>query len=88
MLDNCILPLQHRKIINPAFNLEQLKTLVPVVSQSCNDVMDKWDSMLSPTDGTCEVEVSPRLKNLTKEVIARAAFGSIATKKADKYLIF
>ncbi|KAI9083569.1 hypothetical protein K1719_034511 [Acacia pycnantha] len=27
---------KHRKIINPAFNLEQLKNLVPIFCQSCN----------------------------------------------------
>ncbi|XP_054816296.1 11-oxo-beta-amyrin 30-oxidase-like [Prosopis cineraria] len=67
---------RHRKIINPAFNLEKLKTLIPIACQSCNDMINKWENMLSPTDGTCEVDVCPWLKNLTKEVISRAAFGS------------
>lgn len=32
--------------------------------------------MLSQTDGTCEVDVFPWLKNLSKDVISKAAFGS------------
>ncbi|XP_028763757.1 cytochrome P450 716A67-like [Neltuma alba] len=67
---------KHRKIINPAFNLQQMKILLPIVCQSCNDMINKWENILSPTDGTCEVDVWPWLKNLTKEVISRAAFGS------------
>ncbi|XP_028796131.1 cytochrome P450 72A68-like [Neltuma alba] len=66
----------HRKIINPAFILEKLKTLIPITCQSCNEMINKWENMLSPTDGTCEVDVLPWLKGLTKEVISRAAFGS------------
>ncbi|XP_028796133.1 cytochrome P450 72A68-like [Neltuma alba] len=67
---------KHSKIVHPAFNLEHLKILIPIVCQSCNDMMNKWETMLSPADGTCEVDVWPCLKSLTKEVISRAAFGS------------
>ncbi|XP_028763685.1 11-oxo-beta-amyrin 30-oxidase-like [Neltuma alba] len=67
---------KHRKIVNPAFNLEHLKAVIPIVFQSCNDMMKKWENMLSPTDETCEVDLWPWLKNLTREVISRAAFGS------------
>ncbi|XP_028796132.1 cytochrome P450 716A67-like [Neltuma alba] len=66
----------HRKIINPAFSVEKLKTLIPIFSRSCNDMMNKWESLLSPTDGTCEVDVWPWLRDFTKDVISRAAFGS------------
>ncbi|KAL9297996.1 hypothetical protein ACSQ67_023892 [Phaseolus vulgaris] len=66
---------QHRKIINPAFNLEKLKNMLPAFFQSCNDVISVWMGMLS-SDGKCEIDVSPFLQKLTCDVISRTAFGS------------
>ncbi|XP_061369239.1 11-oxo-beta-amyrin 30-oxidase-like [Gastrolobium bilobum] len=66
---------KHRKIINPAFQLEKLKNMLPAFSQSCNDMISKWKGTLS-SDGTSEIDVWPFLQNLTCDVISRAAFGS------------
>ncbi|CAJ1957816.1 unnamed protein product [Sphenostylis stenocarpa] len=66
---------KHRRLINPAFNLEKLKTMLPLFFKSCNDLISKWEGMLSP-DGSCEIDVWPFLQNLTSDVIARSAFGS------------
>ncbi|XP_028763848.1 11-oxo-beta-amyrin 30-oxidase-like [Neltuma alba] len=68
---------KHRKIINPAFHSEQLKALMPSFSQSCNEMIRKWEDMLSSSsDGTCEMDVRPWLKNFTEDAISRTAFGS------------
>ncbi|KAI9083500.1 hypothetical protein K1719_034442 [Acacia pycnantha] len=68
---------KHRKIINPAFYLEQLKVLIPSFSQSSNDMIRKWENMLSSSsDGTCEMDVQPWIKNFTEDAISRTAFGS------------
>ncbi|XP_061337076.1 cytochrome P450 72A68-like [Gastrolobium bilobum] len=66
---------KHRRIINPAFNLEKLKIMLPIFFKSCNDLIRKWEGMLSP-DGSCEMDVWPFLQNLASEVISRTAFGS------------
>ncbi|KAL2331431.1 hypothetical protein Fmac_019012 [Flemingia macrophylla] len=66
---------KHRRIINPAFNLEKLKYMLPIFFKSCNNLIIKWEEILSP-DGSCEMDVWPFLQNLTSDVIARAAFGS------------
>ncbi|WVZ02634.1 hypothetical protein V8G54_023440 [Vigna mungo] len=66
---------QHRKIINPAFHLEKLKNMLPAFSQSCHDVISEWKGMLS-SDGKCEIDVSPFIQNLTRDIISRTAFGS------------
>ncbi|KAI9083496.1 hypothetical protein K1719_034438 [Acacia pycnantha] len=47
---------KHRKIINPAFNVEKLKIMLGAFYESFNDMVDEWEKMLS-TDGTCEVDV-------------------------------
>ncbi|KAJ7948834.1 Cytochrome P450 [Quillaja saponaria] len=66
---------KHRKIINPAFNLKNLKLMLPTIYQSCNDMISKWEALVS-SKGSCELDVWPSLQNLTCDVIAWTAFGS------------
>ncbi|XP_027341689.1 cytochrome P450 72A68-like [Abrus precatorius] len=66
---------KHRRIINPAFNLEKLKIMLPIFFKSCSDLITKWEGMLS-SDGSCEMDVWPFLQNFAGDAIARAAFGS------------
>ncbi|KAK7244044.1 hypothetical protein RIF29_38862 [Crotalaria pallida] len=66
---------KHRRIINPAFNLEKLKFMLPIFFISCNDLISKWERMLS-SDGSCEMDVWPSLQNLASDAISRTAFGS------------
>ncbi|KAL9322139.1 hypothetical protein ACSQ67_010192 [Phaseolus vulgaris] len=66
---------KHRRLINPAFNLEKLKAMLPLFFESCNDLVNKWERMLS-SDGSCEIDAWPFLQNMTSDVIARSAFGS------------
>ncbi|KAL2326854.1 hypothetical protein Fmac_020281 [Flemingia macrophylla] len=66
---------KHRKIINPAFQLEKLKNMLPEFALSCHDMFSVWKGMLS-SDGTCEIDVWPFLQNLSCDIISRTAFGS------------
>ncbi|KAL4382032.1 11-oxo-beta-amyrin 30-oxidase [Arachis hypogaea] len=65
----------HRKIINPAFHLEKLKVLTSTMVQCCDDVITKWEEMLS-SEGKCDIDVWPSIQNLACDVISRTAFGS------------
>ncbi|KAL5151417.1 Cytochrome P450 72A68 [Glycine soja] len=66
---------KHRKIINPAFNLEKLKNMLPLFIKCCDDLISKWEGMLS-SDGTSETDIWPFFQNLASDVISRTAFGS------------
>ncbi|KAK7272632.1 hypothetical protein RJT34_29352 [Clitoria ternatea] len=66
---------KHRRIINPAFNIEKLKNMLPLFIKCCDDVISKWEGMV-PLDGSCEIDVWPFLQNLASDVISRTAFGS------------
>ncbi|KAE9621568.1 putative 11-oxo-beta-amyrin 30-oxidase [Lupinus albus] len=66
---------KYRRIINPAFNLEKIKIMLPLFFISCNDLVSKWEGMLS-SDGSCELDVWPYLQKLASDVISRTAFGS------------
>nr|CAB3473659.1 unnamed protein product [Digitaria exilis] len=69
---------KHRRILNPAFHLEKLKTLqlmLPAFSACCEDLIDKWSQSLG-SDRSCELDVWPELQALTGDVISRTAFGS------------
>ncbi|KAL9224221.1 hypothetical protein vseg_000282 [Gypsophila vaccaria] len=66
---------KHRKIINPAFHIEKLKGMVPVMAGTCKDFIDRWKN-LTQTEGSCELDIWPELQKLTADVISRTAFGS------------
>ncbi|GAU51572.1 hypothetical protein TSUD_414230 [Trifolium subterraneum] len=49
--------------------------MLPLFFKSCNDLISKWEEMLS-SNGSCEIDVWPSIQNLSSDVIARTAFGS------------
>ncbi|KAK4854265.1 hypothetical protein QYF36_021272 [Acer negundo] len=66
---------KRRKLITPAFHLENLKGMVPAFSSCCVDLINKWKKSISAS-GTCEIDVAPEFQNFAGDVIARTAFGS------------
>ncbi|XP_076941706.1 cytochrome P450 CYP72A219-like [Bidens hawaiensis] len=67
--------IKHRKIVNPAFNLQNLKIMFSAISSSCSDMIHKWE-LLTTESGSIEVDVWPYIDNLAGDVISRTAFGS------------
>ncbi|KAL8148722.1 cytochrome P450 72A397-like [Apium graveolens] len=64
-----------RRIMNPAFHLEKLKTMLPAMHQCCDEMIKKWEMLLLKT-GSAELDVWPSLEDLSGDVISRTAFGS------------
>ncbi|KAL8102661.1 hypothetical protein AgCh_027258 [Apium graveolens] len=65
----------HRRIMSPAFHLEKLKGMVPVFTDSCMMLVDRWNK-LAGTQRTCEIDVWTEFQDLTGDIISRTAFGS------------
>uniref|UniRef100_A0A7N1A068 Cytochrome P450 n=1 Tax=Kalanchoe fedtschenkoi TaxID=63787 RepID=A0A7N1A068_KALFE len=65
---------RHRKIINPAFRMENLKLMVPVMAGRVSEMLERWSEISQP--GDVEIEVSDWFQNLTEDVVTRTAFGS------------
>ncbi|XP_023758186.1 cytochrome P450 CYP72A219 [Lactuca sativa] len=66
---------KHRKIINPAFHMEKLRHMVPAFYICCNELVNKWEKMLS-NESMCEIDVWPYLQTLSNDAISRTAFVS------------
>jgi len=66
---------QHRKIINPAFSLQEIKHTLPAFSACCEEMVSKWKECLGSKD-TCLVDVWPDLNKLSGDSISRTAFSS------------
>ncbi|XP_062030316.1 cytochrome P450 CYP72A219-like isoform X2 [Rosa rugosa] len=66
---------RHRKIINPAFHMEKLKSMLPAFHQSCNGMIKEWESLVSK-EGSCELDVWPSLQSLSDDALCRTSFGS------------
>ncbi|CAI9102995.1 OLC1v1001402C1 [Oldenlandia corymbosa var. corymbosa] len=66
---------KRRKIINPTFNHEKLKNMVPSMFISCRELVKKWDKLIQGKK-SIEIDVWPDFANLTADVISRTAFGS------------
>ncbi|KAK1404928.1 7-deoxyloganic acid hydroxylase [Heracleum sosnowskyi] len=66
---------QHRKLLTPAFHLQKLKLMLPVMYISCTELVRKWEEKVEK-NGWCELDIVPDLHTLTSDVISRTAFGS------------
>ncbi|WOK91523.1 Cytochrome P450 [Canna indica] len=66
---------KHRRILNPAFHVEKLKSMLPAFSACCDDLVCRWEKMVG-SDTCYELDVWPEFQSFTGDVISRSAFGS------------
>uniref|UniRef100_A0A0D6QXT1 Cytochrome P450 n=1 Tax=Araucaria cunninghamii TaxID=56994 RepID=A0A0D6QXT1_ARACU len=76
---------RHRRILNPVFHLENLKSMVPVVASSTVKVLEKWGDAIAR--GVKEIEVYEEFRCLTADVIARTAFGTSFEQGKDVFIM-
>ncbi|XP_021747048.1 cytochrome P450 CYP72A219-like [Chenopodium quinoa] len=64
-----------RRIINPAFEMEKLKNMLPTMEKCCDTMIRKWEEIIATT-GSAEVDVYSSLNVFSGDVIAKTSFGS------------
>ncbi|XP_074305280.1 cytochrome P450 CYP72A219-like [Silene latifolia] len=64
-----------RRIINPAFHMDKLKNMLPLMNVSVDAMLRKWEEMRD-SKGTIEMDVYTSLTDMAGDVITRTAFGS------------
>ncbi|KAG9447965.1 hypothetical protein H6P81_014093 [Aristolochia fimbriata] len=67
---------QRRKLMNPAFHLEKLKGMVSAISDSCVELIKRWEELIMSSQGSCELDVWPEFQSFTLDVISKTAFSS------------
>ncbi|GJN05656.1 hypothetical protein PR202_ga23305 [Eleusine coracana subsp. coracana] len=64
-----------RKVLTPAFHMDNLKLLLPFVGKTVVGMADKWRGMAAATSGEVEIDVSDWFQVVTEDAITRTAFG-------------
>ncbi|XP_006163826.1 cytochrome P450 4X1 [Tupaia chinensis] len=62
----------HRRLLTPGFHFNILKTYVPVMAQSVNTMLGKWEEICTTQDTT--VEVYEHINLMTLDTIIKCAF--------------
>ncbi|GFP79307.1 secologanin synthase [Phtheirospermum japonicum] len=65
-----------RARLNPVFNMDKLKPMVPAIQMCTEDTLKKFRELTSEEGGSCVVDVFPHLENFTSEVLAQLMFSS------------
>ncbi|KAL1817846.1 hypothetical protein ACET3Z_020420 [Daucus carota] len=65
----------HRKIANPAFNLDRIKVWVPGMVASVTKMLDNWEAKVGEM-GETEMEVHKEFHELSAEIFSRTALGN------------
>ncbi|KAF3339939.1 cytochrome P450 CYP72A219-like protein [Carex littledalei] len=66
---------KERRILNPAFHVENLKSMIPAFYTSCGELVDRWINFVG-SNGSFELDVLPELQKLARGIVSEAAFGS------------
>ncbi|VVA91605.1 unnamed protein product [Arabis nemorensis] len=65
---------KHRSILNPAFRIDNLKSILPAFNSSCKEMLEEWEKLAS-AKGTVELDSWTYCHDLTRNMLARASFG-------------
>ncbi|XP_020598546.1 cytochrome P450 709B2-like [Phalaenopsis equestris] len=70
---------RHKRVVNPAFTMERIKTMTRTMADCAKSMLDQWQDKK-------EVEVGMYLQELTADVISHTAFGSSYSAGKEVFL--
>ncbi|KAL0414424.1 UNVERIFIED_CONTAM: Secologanin synthase [Sesamum radiatum] len=70
-----------RSKVNPFFNMDKLKPLVPAFQLCSADVLKKWNDRISKDGGSSVIDVFPDLEIFTGAILSQLMFSSIYTEQ-------
>ena len=53
-----------------------LQLMIPALYESCSEMINKWEKVVSVDDRPCELDIWPSLQSLSCDAISRTSFGS------------
>ncbi|CAF2114934.1 unnamed protein product [Brassica napus] len=65
---------KYRSILNPAFRIDNLKSILPALNSSCKEMLEEWEKLAS-AERTVELDSWTYCHDLTRNMLARASFG-------------
>ncbi|KAI5083144.1 hypothetical protein GOP47_0002887 [Adiantum capillus-veneris] len=77
---------QHRKIVNPAFFLDKLKGMVPIIVTLTNGMLEKWKRE-SENPACKEIDAFKEFHGLAADFITHTAFGSSYAEGKQVFLL-
>uniref|UniRef100_A0A0D9WMT4 Cytochrome P450 n=2 Tax=Leersia perrieri TaxID=77586 RepID=A0A0D9WMT4_9ORYZ len=69
---------RHRRVVNPAFAMDKLRTMTKTMAECARLVIRTWEARAAANNpsGEIEIEVGHQFHELTADVISHTAFGS------------
>ncbi|KAG9451182.1 hypothetical protein H6P81_011147 [Aristolochia fimbriata] len=67
---------RHRRIVNPAFNIDNIKVLTKRMATCSLSMLEAWEREAIQAQGQLEMEVNKAFQELTADIISHTAFGS------------
>uniref|UniRef100_A0A0E0D174 Cytochrome P450 n=1 Tax=Oryza meridionalis TaxID=40149 RepID=A0A0E0D174_9ORYZ len=68
---------RHRRVINPAFNMDKLKMMISTMTGCAQSLAKELEDVASKNkDRVTEVDLNQKFRELTADIIAHTAFGS------------
>ncbi|XP_047062158.1 cytochrome P450 709B2-like [Lolium rigidum] len=78
---------RHRKVINPVFSIDMLKTLAVTVSDCVGPMLLDWEAELEKGNGQVEIEISHHFDEVATDVISHVVFGRSHREAKEAYLV-
>ncbi|KAJ3689474.1 hypothetical protein LUZ61_018638 [Rhynchospora tenuis] len=67
---------RHRRVINPAFNIDKLKAMTKQMTVCTESMIEGWQNQIAhENNGQFEIELRGPFQELTADIIAQTAFG-------------